>query len=303
MTTIGEAQAASSMSVSRTALGVISYLALAFGIAWGSWELLLPKNGGGTLGLSAVPGAFAPAIATFVVRKWITREGFRDAGLGLHLEHWRYYLIAWFIPVPVLAFIVWSAGAFGFGQPDFSMLAGLAQAGAKLSPAFAQKAWYVVPLGTFATALIATPVLFGEEFGWRGYLQLRLFGTRPTLAAIATGIIWGLWHLPIILRGYEFRGDRSLAAITVFCVCTVLISIIFGWLRRRSGSIWVTSLAHSATNAVGGSLAMLWFPHATNVLFVMYGGILSFVPLGLLCVWIIVREARAREMGKDTVYA
>ena len=302
MSAMGEVGRAPSMTAGRTALGVASFLLLAFGIAWGSWEVLLPENGGGTLGLSAVPGAFAPAIATFIVRKWITREGFRDAGLGLHLEHWGTYLIAWLIPVPVLAFIVWSASAFGLGQPDFSMLTGLAQLGTKLSPTFAQKAWYVVPLGSFATALIATPVLFGEEFGWRGYLQLRLFGTRPTLAAIVTGIIWGLWHLPIILRGYEFQGDRSLAAIAVFCAFAVLISIIFGWLRRRSGSIWVTSLAHSATNAIGGSLAMLWFPGAANVLFVMYGGILSFVPLGLLCVWIIVRDARASEIGKDYVY-
>lgn len=290
------------MTTSRKALGVASYLALAFGIAWGSWELLLPKNGGGTLGLAAVPGAFAPAIATFVVRKWITREGFHDAGLGLHREHWIYYLVAWLLPVPVLAFIVWSAGALGFAQPDFSMVKGLMQAGATVSPAFAQKAWYVVPLGTFATALVATPVLFGEEFGWRGYLQLRLFGTRPTLAAVATGIIWGLWHLPILVRGYEYHGDRSLMAITVFCVAAVFFAIIFGWLRRRSGSIWVTSLAHSATNAVGGSLSVLWFPNATNAVFVLYGGILSFIPLGLLCLWIVVSDARARKIAEDYVY-
>jgi len=283
------------MTASRKALGITSFLVLAFGIAWGSWELLLPKNGGGALGLAAVPGAFAPAIATFIVRKWITREGFSDAGLGLHPEHWGYYLFAWLLPVPVLAFIVWSAGALGFAQPDFSMLKGLTEAGAVVPPALAPKVWYIAPLGTFATALIAIPVLFGEEFGWRGYLQLRLFDTRPTLAAISTGIIWGLWHLPILLRGYEYRGDRSLLAITVFCVAAVLFAIIFGWLRRKSGSIWVTSLAHSATNAIGGSLSVLWFPNATNALFVLYGGVLSFIPLASLCVWIILRDAAAED--------
>jgi membrane protease YdiL (CAAX protease family) len=302
MSATGEVGRMPLTTASRTALGVISFLVLSFGIAWGSWELLLPKNGGGTLGLGSVPGAFAPAIATFIVRKWITREGFGDAGLGLHLDHWGSYLIAWLIPVPVLAFIAWSAGAFGFGHPDFSMLTGLAQLGSKPSPAFAQNAWCAVPLITFVTAPLAAPILFGEEFGWRGYLQLRLFGTRPTLAAVATGIIWGLWHLPIIRRGYEFHGDRSLGAIAVFCVCTVLISIIFGWLRRRSGSIWVTSVAHAATNIVGGTLTSLWFPGAANMLFVMYGGILSFIPLGLLCVWIVARDARAREVGRDAVY-
>ena len=277
------------MSAGRTALGVVSFLLLAFGIAWGSWALLLPKTGGGPLlELSMIPGAFAPAIATFVVRKWITREGFADAGLGLHLKHWGYYLFAWFLPLVVLAFIAVSAPALGFAAPDFSLKAGLIQLGAYKT--FGAASWYAVPLAAMINTPIVAPLLFGEEFGWRGYLQLRLFGNRPTLAAIATGIIWGLWHLPIILRGYEFHGDGSTIAIAVFCVCTVLISIIFGWLRRRSGSVWVTSVAHAATNAIGGSMSALWFPGAANAIFVMYGGILSWIPLGLLSVWIIARR-------------
>ena len=300
MSTVEETVGTVPMSASRTALGVVSFLVLAFGIAWGSWALLLPKTGGGTYQLALIPGAFAPAIATFIVRKWITREGFADAGLGLHIRSWPYYLIAWFLPIVVLAFIAVSAPALGLGVPDFSMKAGLVQLGAYKT--FGAAAWYAVPLVALINAPIMAPVLFGEEFGWRGYLQLRLFGDKPTLAAIATGIIWGLWHLPILLRGYEFHGDSSLAAIVVFCVCTVLIAIIFGWLRRQSGSIWVTSVAHAATNVIGGTLTALWFPGATNALFVNYGGILSWVPLGLLCVWIVVRDARAREIGKDYVY-
>ena len=276
------------ISAGRTALGVVSFLVLAFGIAWGSWEALLPKDGGGNLyGPSVLPGAFAPAIACFIVRKWITREGFADAGLALHLRYWPYYFVAWFLPLVVLAFIVASASALGIATPDFSLRTVLAALGKPA--AFGASAWYAVPLITIFTAPVAAPLLFGEEFGWRGYLQLRLFATRPTLAAVATGIIWGLWHLPILVRGYEFHGDRSAAAVAVFCVCTVLISIIFGWLRRRSGSIWVTSLAHAATNAIGGSLTTLWYPATANALLVFYGGVLSWIPLGLFSAWIVLR--------------
>ncbi|HTW35476.1 MAG TPA: type II CAAX endopeptidase family protein [Rhizomicrobium sp.] len=288
MSTVEEAVGTSSMSAGRTALGITSFLVLAFGIAWGSWALLLPKTGGVLFQLSLLPGAFAPAIATLIVRKWITREGFADAGLGLHPKNWRYYLIGWFLPFVVLAFIAASAPMLGFAAPDFSMKTELVQLGAY--KAFGAASWYAVPLAALVNAPIVSPLLFGEEFGWRGYLQLRLFGSRPTLAAVATGIIWGLWHLPIILRGYEFHGDSSTAAIAVFCVCTVLISIIFGWLRRQSGSVWATSLAHAATNAIGGSITTLWFPGAANALFLIYGGILSWMPLGLLSVWIIARR-------------
>jgi len=43
----------------------------------------------------ALPGTFSPAIAAFIVRKWVTHEGFGDAGLRSNLKtKWRYYLVA-----------------------------------------------------------------------------------------------------------------------------------------------------------------------------------------------------------------
>lgn len=278
-----------------SALGVAAYLILAFGIAWSFWEVLLPKSATADIRifqLYALPGAFAPALASFIVRKWIAREGFGDAGLALHLRQWRYYLIAWLLPFAVLAFIVSGALIFGLGHPDFSMSAGLARLAPHARLPRTGIVQYVIPLSFPINALIATPLLFGEEFGWRGYLQLRLFARWPTHAAVATGIIWGLWHWPLIVRGYAFPGD-PLVATAVFCTTTVLLSVVFGWLREKSGSIWVTSLAHAATNTIGGSLAMLWFADRSTYLFVGYVGILSWVPLGALSAWIVVRRAKA----------
>ncbi len=268
-------------------VGVTAYLLLAFGIAWAFWLTLLPASAPGHLAafeIAALPGAFAPALATFIVRRWITCEGFADAGLKLNLKQWRLYLFAWFLPYGVVAFIVASAYLIGLGLPDFSPA--VAHIPAQIPRAVAP---FVAPVMLALTALIATPVLFGEEFGWRGYLQLRLFQSRPTLAAIATGIVWGLWHLPVILRGYELPGNRTLAT-AMFCISTVLISIIFGWLREKSGSVWVTSLAHSATNAIGGSLTVLWYPGPERAVFVSYAGLLAWIPLGLVCLWIIAKR-------------
>ncbi len=283
--------------------GIITYLVLAFGMAWGSWALLLPNSATDLrlFQIYALPGAFAPAIASFIVRKWVTREGFGDAGLGLHLGQWRFYLVAWLLPFAVVAFIIAGALMFGLGKPDFSMLRGLARIApqAKIPHSLVGIVGYVIPLQLATTALVATPLLFGEEFGWRGYLQVRLFSRWPTLAAIATGLIWGLWHLPLILRGYEFPGDPAVAT-AVFCASTVLLSIVFGWLLRKSGSVWVTSLAHSATNAIGGSLTLLLFPDRSNLLFLGYLGILSWIPLGLLCVWIVGRGSGARAERSQT---
>ena len=271
--------------------GVIVYLLIAFGLAWLLWEIALrigPPADSPLFQLAILPGAFAPAVATVVVRKWVTREGFGDAGLGLNLRQWRYYLVGWSLPLLVVLAIVLLAVLLGIANPDFTLeraLKELTPEGTTL-PSLPPGIFVILPFQLMFVALVSAPILWGEEFGWRGYLQVRLMGHHPLLAAILTGLIWGLWHIPLNLRGYNFPGQPVLGML-VFTVSTIMLSIIFGWLRARTGSIWSASLAHSATNAVGGSLTLLLFTGGANWIFVSYVGVLGWVPLGILCAWIV----------------
>ncbi len=86
--------------------------------------------------------------------------------------------------------------------------------------------------------------------------------------------------------GYQYP-DHPLLGLLVFPVTTALWSIIFGWLRQASGTVWTAILAHSATNATGGSLTLLLFLGGPNWIFVCYAGLLAWVPLAAVCVWII----------------
>ena len=273
--------------------GIVVYLLIAFGMAWILWEIPLqlgmsPRNP--LFQLAALPGAFAPALAAIVVRKWVTREGFADAGLRLNLRKWPYYLVAWLLPLPVTAIIVALAVALGIGQPDFTLvraLTALAPEGVSPPSSVPPGLLPVLLVQVVITALIATPILWGEEFGWRGFLQLRLLERRPLLAAVATGLIWGAWHYPLNLRGYNFPGHPVLGLV-VFPASAVLLSIIFGWLRLKAGSVWAASLAHAATNAIGGSLTTLLFAGGPDSIFVAYLGVLAWLPLGALCAWIVL---------------
>ena len=272
--------------------GVVAYLLLSFGIAWTLWEMAIRLGispGSPLFQLAILPGAFAPAIAALIVRAWVTREGFGDAGWRPNLRRaWRYYLLAWTFPLVAVALICLLAVGLGVAEPDFTLeRAAAAWLGEAARTAASQLVW-LLPVQLLLNALLATPLLWGEEFGWRGYLQLRLFPGRPLRAAVATGVIWGLWHLPINLRGYNFPG-QPLLGMLVFTVGTVLLSIIFGWLRQRTGSIWAPSLGHAATNAVGGSLMLLLFYGSGDPLLVAYLGILGWVPLGALAGWIAWR--------------
>lgn len=271
--------------------GILAYLLIAFGMAWTLWEIPIRK------GISAssplfqfvlLPGAFAPAVACIVVRKWITHEGFADAGLRLNAKQWRYYLVGWVHPLVIVAAIAVLALLLGISEPDFTLQRALntLAPGMKL-PISSGALLVLICIQCMINALIFTPVLWGEEFGWRSYLQIRLLSHRPVLAAVATGIIWGVWHYPINLRGYNYP-EHPILGLVLFPVGTILLSIIFGWLRLKTGSIWSASLAHAATNTIGASLTIYLFLGGPNLVFVIYLGILSLIPLGGLCAWIIL---------------
>jgi membrane protease YdiL (CAAX protease family) len=264
------------------------FLAIAFLPAWITWELAI-ASGLDVLSwqmqLFLVPGACCPALATFVVRKWITREGFGDLKLRLKSGRWFLYVFAWLLPLVVVGGMAALGAALGLGRPDFSLAQAIAaqSVGRDLS-AMEGLGLLIVPQVLLA-ALITTPVLFGEEFGWRGYLQRRLFPEAPMLSALATGVIWAVWHYPLILRGYNYP-DQPLLGAVLFTVFTVLMSYIFGWFYRRGGSIWCNSLAHAATNTVG-SLALFWFAGMGTPIVISYGGLLALLPLGAVTIILI----------------
>jgi membrane protease YdiL (CAAX protease family) len=271
--------------------GVIAYLLIAFGMALAFWETSIrlgASHKSPLLAILAFVGGFSPAIAAFVVRKWITREGFADAKLRLNLRKWRYYVFGWLLPVVGVGCIVMVAPLFGVGKADFTLARGInfmIHMGVLASkPAHP---WLLVAIWPIQ-AILGAPILFGEEFGWRGYLQPRLFPESPVLSAVVTGVIWAYWHLPLNLRGGNFPDNPKVGALVIFPVGAILLSIIFGWLVLKTNSIWSSSLAHASTNALGGGLFVLLFGGGANFLFVSYAGILGWIPLGALSAWIVL---------------
>jgi uncharacterized protein len=276
--------------------GVAVYLLLAFSMAWIPWSIAwfagVSADNLLKFQVAILPGTFAPAIAAWLVRKWVTREGFADAGLRLTPFRLRYYVFALLLPFAVVATIVMLAMILGSSRPDWSVQRALrvlmlGLSGSTRLPATPPHFWLVLPVVLPLQSILVTPILWGEEFGWRGYLQVRLFARRPLLAAFGTGLIWGVWHYPLILMGYQYPRDRLLG-LTVFPVSTILLSIIFGWLRLRSGSIWSTCVAHAATNAIGGGLIFLLFSGGPNWILVSYLGVFGWLPLAAVCAWILI---------------
>ena len=280
--------------------GIIIYLLTAFGMAWTLWAIPLridvPTHNLllqlATRPLAGLPGGMAPAVAAIVVRKWVTREGFADAGLAWHLRgKWPYYFFAWLWPLGVTLVIAILATTLGIGQPDFALQRAHQMTAAEVSASspISSHPTLIVLVELLAIALVSTPILWGEEFGWRGYLQVRLLSDRPLLAAVVTGLIWGVWHYPFFfLPAYHQGVDQPALALIIFPISTTLMSVILGWFRQRTGSVWAASLAHAAANAIGANLMALWFTSDSHWLWWSYLGVLGWVPLGALCGWIIL---------------
>ena len=98
-------------------------------------------------------------------------------------------------------------------------------------------------------AFASLTVSLTEEIGWRGYFLPRLASLGERVALVLSGLLHGLWHLPVILLTSLYLADGSpLVVIPMFLVCVTAGGVFMGWLRLRTDSVWPAVIAHSAHN-------------------------------------------------------
>lgn len=237
------------------------FIAFAFGIAW-FVALVLYLTGGlvatpYTLVLLAVGYMGAPAFAHILTRI-VTHEGWHRLYLRPHFKQgWLYWLICWVSPV-IFTFIGMAIFFVLFPQYfDASMSAAqaLTEKTAQSLPAMSPQ---VLVLSQILIAIFFAPILnaipiLGEEFGWRAYLQPKLMpiGGRKTM--LLMGIIWGLWHAPLITMGHNY-GTGYFGAPWLGILATLWIMFIMGtflgWAALRGGSVWPAVIGHGAINGI-----------------------------------------------------
>ena len=97
---------------------------------------------------------------------------------------------------------------------------------------------------------------FAEEYGWRGVLMDELRPLGPWRANVLTGVMWGVWHAPIILLGFNYGTQRGLGVIAM-CVWLVPFSFLLWRAREYSGSVLAPAIIHGAFNGSAGFFLML----------------------------------------------
>jgi membrane protease YdiL (CAAX protease family) len=242
------------------------FIVFAFGIAWlvalGLYLTGGLKANSITLVLLAVGYMGAPALAHILTRL-VTREGRQGLYLRPNFKRgWLYWQICWIAPAifTFLGMAVFFALFPQYYDPTFSAVTRLMEQSVASGQTLPVMDPWVIVLTQTLTGVLIAPILnaipiLGEEFGWRAYLQPKLMplGGRKTM--VLMGVIWGLWHAPLIAMGHNY-GTNYPGAPWTGILATIwimfLLGTFLGWAVLRGGSVWPAVIGHGAFNGIAG---------------------------------------------------
>ena len=213
----------------REIIGLMVFFLIAFGIPWAGWTFLNDENL--SLWLFPLFCSIAGFTATYVeggtdgLRKFCKRT--------LHLSGAiKWTLLAMLIPLALgFSYLIGTGVSLSSLQFPMHDIFGL---------------WLVA-------ALVTGPL--AEEFGWRGYLQNKLLGyMRPIWVALAIGIIWCIWHVPLF---YSSVFSSPLSALRFLAYLVTWSIFILFLVQRANGSVWPAVIFHWAANTHANILGML----------------------------------------------
>ena len=266
----------------KTLLRILMFLVLAYVPVYILGFVFSDKHGGVTNSLAGFSMMFWPAIAVIITRL-VTKEGFRDAYLGFgNRGSAKYYGFAALYPIalPFVSALILHAFIVREGSISESMLGsdGILAAGTLLSS-------FVIGSANVLNG-------FGEEFGWRAYLTPKLETLMPTpLAVVTTGVIWALWHGPLLAYGYNFGRDYDFfpyGGFIAMIVMCIFWSAVLTWLTKRTNSVYPAAICHMLIDTVLTSVFLGFaakadgtqFAYRTNEFWTM---ILSVFPMIIIC--------------------
>ncbi len=210
---------------------------------------------------------FVPMTMAIIVQKLIYREPLR-APLAISFKWNRWFFFAWFLP-PLLAIAAMGVNLL-FPGISFSLeMEGMYQRfGSTLTSEQLQQMrdsaaalpihpfWLTLIQGLIAGITINAVAGFGEELGWRGLLQRETSHLGFWKSSALVGIIWGVWHAPIILQGYNYPEHPQLGVL-MMTIFTTLYAPLIAFARVQAKSVIAAAIMHGSLNGTAGLAFLL----------------------------------------------
>ena len=219
-----------------------------------------------------------PALAAVVQQRLLDKAPW--SGLALHVKGTRWSTLIWTVVlglllIPGTLLVIHLLGnvlgmeSFGRVSVTDARLAtavqemlesrGLELTGNELGPLQGLPAWAVLlavqGAALFGAFTLNIPFMLGEELGWRGYLWQRIAHWQGLHRVLFTGVVWGLWHAPLIAMGHNYPGHPVAGGAMMVALC-LFLGVLFDWTRARSGSVWSSVLLHGLINGSAGGFAL-----------------------------------------------
>ncbi len=241
---------------------------------------------------------FIPMIMAIVVQRFIYKEPLKEP-LGLFFKCNLWFFVAWFIP-PLIALssfgisllfpgVEYSPGMEGMFERLKSTVSPerLEEIRKQTANLSTHPIWLGLMQGMASGVTINMITALGQELGWRGLLQREMGYMGFWKSSAFIGIVWGLWHIPIILQKQNTQLSPFMG-ILMMTVFTVLLSPIISYMRIRANSVLAASVIHGTVNATIGLSVMLI--KGGNELFAGVTGIAGFITLVIMNIGVLVYD-------------
>ncbi len=301
--------------------GIFIYLLITFAITYGvEIFVIMPLAASADVEQAMVAQAlvasvmFIPSIGALLARV-ITREKFtaRNLMVTLNLKgNLKYYGLAWF--GTVLLIILGAAVYFLIFPKQFDPDMGYLRAvlteqaessGVELTDGLLWQTMIMQTImGIFMSPFLNAINCFGEEWGWRGYLlpkMLKQLKVVPTL--LLTGVIWGLWHLPLIIMGHNYGvgyPGYPYVGILEMCVFCIAFGIILSYVTIKTKSCIPAIMGHGVMN--GFAAVGMCFTSLTNPFNILLGpsptGIIGGTGIIILAAVLLYRLYKEEKAGQ-----
>ncbi len=240
----------------------------------------------------AVTYMFVPMTVAILVQKLVYREPVaKPLCISFRLNRW--FLVAWLLPVAIAAAIIGvsvllpgvefttdatASRMFGYLESVLPPQA-LEQAKNRTDAMSLHPFWIGLVSALMAGITINAVAGFGEELGWRGFLQKQLIPIGFWKSSVLIGLIWGVWHAPLILHGHNYP-DHPVAGVFMMTIFCMLLGPIFSYVTIRAKSVIAAAIIHGSLNATGG--LPLSIIKGGDDLTVGFTGLAGFIVLGVV---------------------
>jgi len=211
-----------------------------------------------------------PAIAALITRLFFYEPRFKDANLrfGHVRDYFKYWLIA--LGITALSYVMYTLlGAIRWdlsGQVFLNRLTEqFAATGQNINDTLPsgftpQMMLWIFVLGGLTVFNIMPGLItgFGEEFGHRGFMFPALYRIKPWVGFIIGGLLWFAWHIPVSFmtpQVVEVPLSATIINYLLLAIGSLCTFVYLAYVYVKSGSIFVTSLAHIAINNASASLS------------------------------------------------